>query len=375
MSKNKKQTKKTPHHAKPTHWLKRIQRLSTPWWAASVVVLVGTVLTWVFMADATHSVSTSLVVRQDEPEASVSVPSYVYRRLDGMVVDPGLENKWPIGVMIENLPVVRPQAGLGSAKVVFETLAEGGATRFLAFYDGTENLAKLGPVRSARPYYVNWATEYDAAYVHAGGSPQALIEIEARKLLGLNGIAGAAKYFWREKGIAAPHNLFTSTEKINAAIAASHLATQTPNYESWVYKDDAREAERGTPTKRITVAFSGRAYEAGWEYHADTNDYFRFNGGVPHRDSLTNDIIKAKNVVVEFLPQEKVQAEKGRLSLTTTGTGRVLVFRDGQVTEGTWEKKTIWRRTSYFDANGQPIALNRGATWVEVVPGQRSVTY
>lgn len=341
-----------------------------------VVVVVGSALTWVLIANALEPLSSATLAFSSTSEGqSVVTSDRPIRRLDGVTVDAGVENKWPIGVMIENLPVVRPQAGLGSAKVVFETLAEGGATRFLALFDGTENLVKLGPVRSARSYYVHWATEYSAAYTHAGGSPQALIELAARKLLDLNGIGNAAKYFWRDKAIAAPHNLFTSTEKLNTAVAASPLATQVPDYDMWAYKDDAPRAERGTLTKPIVIAFSGKAFEAKWEYHADTNTYFRSTAGVPHRDSLTKNILQAKNVVVEFLPQEKVQAEKGRLSLATTGSGRVLIFRDGHMVEGTWKKQTIWRRTSFVDAAGNPIPLNAGTTWVEVVPGKRAVTY
>jgi len=348
--------------------------MNTPWWAAAAVVVVGSSLTWVLIVDAVEPL-TSMVVAGGNATQESKAAAITARRLDGVVVQPGQENKWPIGVIIENLAVVRPQPGLGSAKVVFETLAEGGATRFFALFDGTENLAKLGPVRSARKYYVNWATEYNAVYAHAGGAPDALIELAARKLLDLNGIGGAAKYFWRDKALAAPHNLFTSSEKLNTAVATSPLATQVPSYEQWVYKDDAAVAERGSPTKQIIVAFSGKAFEAEWEYHADTNTYFRSTAGVAHRDALTKNVIQAKNVVVEFLPNEKVQAEKGRLSLNTTGSGRVLIFRDGKVIEGAWKKQTIWRRTSFVDADGKPIALNRGTTWVEVVPGRRSVTY
>lgn len=376
MTKTKKKTAKKSHsQSRLAHWLAAARFMNTPWWAAAAVVVVGSSLTWVLMVDAMEPLTSVVGARGSAVQESNTAPIITARRLDGVVVAPGQENKWPIGVMIENLPVVRPQAGLGSAKVVFETLAEGGATRFFALFDGTENLAKLGPVRSARKYYVNWATEYSSVYAHAGGAPDALIELAARKLLDLNGIGGAAKYFWRDKTISAPHNLFTSSEKLNTAVATSPLATQVASYDSWVYKDDAAVAKRGAPAKQLVIAFSGRAFEAEWEYHADTNTYFRSTAGVAHRDSLTKNVIQAKNVVVEFLPNEKFQAEKGRLSLNTTGSGRVLIFRDGKMVEGTWKKQTIWRRTSFVDADGQPIALNRGTTWVEVVPGQRSVTY
>lgn len=281
----------------------------------------------------------------------------------------------PISVMIENLPTVRPQAGLQQAKVVYETLAEGGATRFLAVFDGSETLTRIGPVRSVRHYYLEWASEYDPAIVHAGGSPKGLEYLSGFGMKDLDCIRNAARYCFRDKGLSAPHNLFTSSELLSFAMRDKEWTDPT-DFTAWPYKDQKPLEERPREARAPTVHFSSFSYDSAYSYNREDNCYARVNGGLPHTDILTGDQICVKNVIVQFVPRETYLPAKGRIDLNVTGEGRALIFRDGDTIEQvTWKKASRTGRTMFFNEDDEQIDLVRGSTWVHIVPGDRSVEY
>lgn len=306
------------------------------------------------------------------PEASSPAP--VQRALDGLLVAKAEANPHPIGMMIENLPVVRPQSGLAGASVIYETLAEGGATRFLAVYAGAgPALAKIGPVRSARPYYAEWVSEYDALYGHAGGSPDAIGMIQSFRMKDLNGIGREGKYFWRDKSISAPHNLFTSSELLSRALFDMQLAEGTSSFVPWKFVGEAQLSSEPTEGSSVTVQFSGTAYEVEWRYDPASNRYLRWNAGEPHTDALTGKQLAAKNVLVQVIPPILSIGEKGRLTLNVHGAGRAFLLMHGNMTTGTWKKTDRTGRTQFFNPDGTEMTLTAGTTWVEVVPEDRPV--
>lgn len=122
-------------------------------------------------------------------------------------------NDRPIAVMIDNHKSAMPQAGLNNAYIVYEIIVEGGESRLMALFKGA-NLDKIGPVRSSRHYFLDYALENDAIYVHYGWSPQAQADITNLNVNNINGISESSKSFWRTKDKSAPHNVATSTEKI-----------------------------------------------------------------------------------------------------------------------------------------------------------------
>lgn len=349
----------------------------------------------IFVGFALAALTTSpLFIKPHETDTGIKVPtnsditndSFVdesetiryFRYLDGVEVSSDNENnRWPVGVMIENLVSVRPQWGLSDASVIYETLAESGVTRFLVVFDGPgHDLTKIGPVRSARPYYLEWISEYDGLYAHAGGSPQALQAISGLGIKAINGIAGGSQYFWRDTSISAPHNLFTNSDHLGRAMNAFGLLDTKPQYRPSLFKDDVPLAERPTEARvNPTINFSSVSYQVHYEYDPDRNSYRRFNGNTQQVDALNNEPLRAHNIVVIRVPAEYNLGEKGRIEMNVTGEGQLLVFRDGIVIAGTWKKQSRDFRTEYYDADGKEIYLNRGQTWVEVVPGDRSVTY
>ena len=329
------------------------------------LVIIGVVLLYYFVLSKDGGVSFDL---NDDKKSLLAE-----RRLDGVMVEPEKANLFPEGVMIENLVSIRPQSGLEEAGIVYEAVVEGGITRFMAMYAG-EEAEEIGPVRSARPYYVEWNSEYDALYVHCGGSPEALEMISAFNVLNINQIGGDHGYFWRDNSIAAPHNLFTSSEFLTFALRDKDFQDKTPTYESWLFKDEAAKSGRPTEEKTITIDFSGPDYLVEYEYDADSNTYLRFNGGVEHLDRNSGDQLAPTNVVIQKV-ESRVTDNEGRLEQDVVGIGDAIVFRDGEAIEGTWEKDDRVSRTKFLDKNGQEIALDRGQTWVEVVPTDRTVDY
>ncbi len=272
----------------------------------------------------------------------------------------------PFAVVIENHPASRPSSGLSKAGLVFESLTEGGITRFLAFFDELPD--EIGPIRSARTYFVDWAQELGAFFVHCGGSTDALKKI--RTLSGFYDINQFyfGRYFWRDRHRFAPHNLYTSKrllENLRRAKGWPEKATYTP----WPFKDEAPQTERGK-LKKATINFSSASFRVVYVYDPKENVYVRYLAGKPHKDK-DGTLIKVKNVVLAYYSGYQYSSEGHTLwHFNTRSQGRVKVLRDGKVIEGTW---SFSDRTRFFDSKGVEIKLNRGTTWVEVIAPSVSV--
>lgn len=300
------------------------------------------------------------------------------RLIDGVLVEKeSYAYEQNVGVIIENLLSVRPQAGLGAASLVYETYAEGGATRFLAVFPKQTAISvpKIGPVRSVRPYFLEWNAEFDGLIAYAGGSPDGLAMIDGFSTKDLNALRGSQQYFFRDTSLAAPHNLFTRANLLQAALHDQGLGETRATFPSWNFRDDPVTAARPVQGRNVSVAFSGRAYAVKWMYDRATNAYLRYNADQPHMDANTSAQISAKNVIVEILPPIMSIGEKGRLTLNLHGTGKAYLFTDGGINIGTWAKADRNGRTTFTYADGTAAVFNRGATWVEVIPEDKGVTY
>lgn len=297
------------------------------------------------------------------------------RLLDGVFVDSEEAMfAMPIAVMVENLSTIRPQKGLGSASVVYEALAEGGITRFMAIFAGPGEISEIGPVRSAREYYVDWAEEYGGLYAHVGGSPDALARLaQQTEIVDLNQIGGDQLYFWRDTDISAPHNLLTSSEKLAYAVRDTVGETTRADFEPWLFKEDAKKANRPEGEHTITLHFSSYSYEVEWAYDKKTNSYTRSNGGEEQVDALTDKPLRANTIVVQLVETSLLDDETGRLDLATQGEGIAAVFVDGERIDGTWKKPTEDARTRFYDDTGAEIELNAGPIWVEVLPSDKEI--
>lgn len=309
---------------------------------------------------------------------SLTIPATWPRRIDGVRVAAPKANLLPVAVMIENLSSVRPQAGLASASLVYETLAEGGIPRFMALF-AREDMKRVGPVRSSRPYFVDWAKEYQGPYLHAGGSRDALNEIGKQRVRSVDALVRkTAKYFFRVGSRASTHNLFTSGKVIQQYKKDIGLADAKTTFRSWLFKDDLKLAKRPQTAEQLTIDFrSGAAYIVRYQYDRASNSWLRFNGGRPHLDANYPKAtqIKAKNVIVQLTKKERVMDSKGRLDLTITGEGNGWLLQDGTLAKISWKKPKAESRTIYYRQNGSEVVFNRGTTWIEAVPSNRPVLW
>lgn len=285
------------------------------------------------------------------------------RAIDGLRVPTENVSSSLFAVMMDNFPAARPQAGLDQASLVWEAPVEGGMTRFMAVFPVSAKLNRVGPVRSSRPYYLDWAKELNALYLHVGGSNEALEKIKTIGIFDLNEFS-RGWYFWRDNNRQMPYNVYTSTELVNRAFEAETIPQkwQQNDLAGWKYKDEATKDERGNFTK-LKIDFGAVAVE--WRYNREDNVYERWEDGTAQKVEDGTEI-KAKNLVLQVVTI-KVLDGVGRREIKTIGTGPTVVLRDGEVVKGMWQKKSLTERTRFFDESNQEIEFNAGTTWIEVV--------
>ncbi|MFH0928514.1 MAG: DUF3048 domain-containing protein [bacterium] len=336
-----------------------------------VVGLLATILVWIFGAIFVFIITRPRTERPVAPKPSVEEirqGPVARRALDGLAVAEGWVEPYVCAAMIDNHVDARPQSGLSKASLVFEIPAESGITRFMALFLAGQPVEKIGPIRSARPYYIDYASEFGAAYLHVGGSPAALEKLSSKTSAVTNmDEYFLGKTFYRSRDRLAPHNTYTSNTSIEAYLQSKDLKA---NYAPWLFRDDSK-AEEISGKKGVKIAFSTPAYEAEWRYDLETNDYLRYTGRTKYKDQDGSEV-RAKNVAV-VVTTSQVLDNAGRLSVKTTGEGKAYVIQEGKVIEGKWKKYSATDRLRFFDADDNEVEFVAGVTWVEVVFDERKV--
>jgi hypothetical protein len=280
------------------------------------------------------------------------------RPIDGVIVNKAFSALPVFGLVIDNYIDSRPAKGLERAQLVYEVEVEGRITRFLAFYDAETLPEEIGPVRSARPYFVDWAGELEATLVHCGGSPEALAKIKKVNLKDLNEFYNA-KYFWRDKTISAPHNIFSSKNKLAEYLSIRNINSHAIS--SWLYKKEDPQKDVKTS---VYVNYGDPAYSAIWDYDIMNNEFSRMIGEQKYT---------AKNLVIQYV-KSQVLDDKLRLQIETIGEGAATVCIDGKCQEAKWKKASLYARTKFYDLNSNEIEFNPGQTWIEVVNSKNQVS-
>jgi hypothetical protein len=298
------------------------------------------------------------------------IPVKFYSPLTGAEVpDEAATKRQVTAIMIENSPDARPQSGLKDAGVVFEAIAEGGITRFIALYQEAQP-GLIGPVRSVRPYYVEWASAFDAAVAHIGGSARALQMIRSGNYgVDLDQFFNAGAY-WRAADRYAPHNVYTNSERMNALTAAK---SKTSSNFTFAPRVDEKKAETPTATA-INMAVSTGSYMVDYTYDPASNSYIRKQGGTNHVDREGGQI-QPKVAIAMRVPMTLGFEDGYREQITTTGTGQAYIFQNGTVTEATWTKPDAKSQLKFTDAAGKEVPLVRGQTWITAVPADRNISW
>ncbi len=325
--------------------------------------------------------------------------------LNGELLSKAKKAKWekrrPLGVMIENHKDARPQSGLASADVIYEAVAEGGITRFLSIFY-CKDAPYIGPVRSARIYFIRMLEEYGnfPLYAHVGGAntPGPANALGYINTIGwglfndLNQFAVPFPYYWRDyerlPDRATEHTVYSATSKLwqyakekrNLTNVDDKKVSWDKNFTKWIFKDDATTTNRGSVAK-IDFGFwdsFASDFTVVWNYDKVRNTYKRDNGGVPHIDKNIGKALETKNVIVLFTKESPANDgyEGGHIVYKVTGTGDALVFQDGNAIKATWSKLDEETRIKFTDnATGKEIPMVRGQVFIEILPIGNKVTF
>jgi hypothetical protein len=283
--------------------------------------------------------------------------------LTGAVSNVEIARPQVFGVMVENSAEAWPLSGLEDAFLVIEAPVEAKIPRVIAFYSTEQDTEKIGPVRSARPYYLDWAQELRALYTHVGGSPEALELIEKNDVFDLNQFWNG-DYFWRSSTRSAPHNVYTSVELLNKAL--TKIDTPAPDYGTWSFKnDDPAEPSEDSETD-VSLNSTEPLYQVTWKYNAEKNYYERWKTSGTVVKSYDGVEIVANNVAVVYT-SIKVIDNVGRRKIETIGQGNAKVLQDGRIISAVWKKESANDRLRFYAEDGKEIKWNAGKTWIEIV--------
>lgn len=267
-----------------------------------------------------------------------------------------------MAISFDNHPKARWQAGLKDAEIVFEFPVEGPYTRYLGLYIINEPKS-LGPIRSARPYLVTMAYEFDAVFVHVGGSEQAKQDVRSLKMAELDGLTSSSKVFWRESSKKAPNNMYSSMKVLRQAQKDKGLREEG-DYEGFLFDFDNRD-RTGDSANSVSIIYN-KENKTYYEYDSNLDCYNRFKDGRNHIDEIDGSQITAKNIIIQKANM-KVLDKEGRLAINLETNGQGLFITKGVVNEIKWVKENRRAKTKYLDLNGDEIILNPGITWIQIV--------
>lgn len=282
-------------------------------------------------------------------------------------------NNRPIAVMIDNQEGAWPQAGLNKAYLVYEIVAEGGITRLMALFKN-QDIDKIGPVRSSRPYYLDYALENDAIYVHFGWSPQAESDIKSLGVNNINGISESASSFWRSSDKNAPHNVVTSTQKILQIAERKGYKTTSEKESVLNYIGEEVNLIDGIPSTHITIPHS--TYQTvEYKYNEETKRYTRYARNKLQTEWYTGEEVTTKNIIVTFCDNYTLEdtEDKGRQGLYNIGEFKGYYITNGKAIEITCIKSDRISQTVYKDLNGNEIEVNDGNTFIHICPKNANV--
>lgn len=280
----------------------------------------------------------------------------------------------PIAVMIDNVGDARPQAGLNDAYMVYEIIVEGEQTRLMALFKG-KDLSTIGPIRSSRHYFLDYALENDAIYVHYGWSPKARRDIASLKVNNMNGIFEGSKNFWRVKDKAAPHNVISSTKKILSVAKRKKYTTVSDKKSVLKYTTKEVNLEDGTDATSIKLPYS-KVYTVSYKYDAEAKKYTRYYNKTMQKDWKTKKTVQTKNIIITFAKNTRLNdgSGKDRQNLYNIGTMDGYYITNGKAIKIKCEKKSRKAQTVYKDLEGNEIEVNDGNTFVQIVPINAKVT-
>lgn len=273
----------------------------------------------------------------------------------GEEIDEDSYKNIPFMAVVENHSAARPQSGLSSADILFETLAEGGIPRFIALFH-KNNVDEIGPIRSIRSYFLDIAREYNLPFAHCGGSPDALETIRNKGLMSLNEFA-YGPYYYRDRSRRAPHNLYTSSHRITKAIEKNDYIRQPQS--ELKFDKNFWENEALSKANDIKIVFNG-LYTTSYIF--ENGMYKKYMNGEIAIDKNNNSPLTAKNIIIQIAKLNYRNDEKGRIDINLIGKGQGFLISNGKYIKIKWNRASVKANTKITDENGNQIYLNVGNT-------------
>lgn len=363
-------------YGKPT---KRKNKKSTN--KRKLLILILTIL-FIFLAT---SITMYFYLNSNTQTPVVKIPEEKKETKNLTIFDEN-SNERPIAVMIDNNVGNNNHIGLQDSYLNYEIIVEGGLTRIMAIFKD-KNVSTIGPVRSSRHYFLDYALENDAIYTHYGWSTYAQSDISALKVNNINGLTDETP-FWRDKTIQAPHNVFTSISKITASASEKNYKLTTNNWKNFNYNPEEinlsekfknnsyqeNESENNSyvlSANNISMNYSNSQIRS-YKYDSTNKYYLRFMNGASHNDKETGEPLHYKNIIIEKVYNHSIDSY-GRQDLTTTGTGEGYFVTDGYAVPINWTKSSRSAKTKYTYKNGEEIELNDGNTFIQIIPTSSNI--
>ncbi len=284
-------------------------------------------------------------------------------------------NQRPLAIMYDNNVGYSAHAGLQESYLNYEIIVEGGLTRIMALFKD-KDVAIVGPVRSSRHYFLDYALESDAIYCHYGWSEFAKSDIKA---LGVNNINGLTndKAYRRDTSISAPHNVFTSTSTLYDQAAATSYDTKTKDWKLLNYSVDevnlnsTENTDTSLVSNHVSLKYSN-FQTTSYEYDSQNKYYLRYMDGNAHVDKETKNQLHYKNIIIMKVNNKTIDSY-GRQDLDTVGTNEGYYITNGYAIPITWSKQSRTSKTKYYDAQGTEIKVNDGNTFIQIIPMTASI--
>lgn len=288
-------------------------------------------------------------------------------------------NQRPIAIMIDNNVGYNTHVGLQDSYLNYEIIVEGGYTRIMALFKD-KNVDLIGPVRSSRHYFLDYALESDALYAHYGWSTYAENDIKSLGINNINGLIAESAY-WRDHSIAAPHNVFTNIETLYQYAEQKGYSNKTNDWKLLNYsvdeinfkslkknKETEEETERDPRivANNLTLKYSNNQMTS-YQYDIENKYYLRFMDGKEHLDKTTQKQLHYKNIIVQKVENHSLDSY-GRQDLNTTGQGEGYYITNGYALPIRWQKSKRKTKTEYQYLDGSEIKVNDGNTFIQIIP-------
>lgn len=313
----------------------------------------------------------------DEESKDIEAEEIIRETADEFYETMNKSDARPIAVMIDNdSDYTGPQAGLENAYLIYEAYVEGGGTRMMALFNGDflsdeDKVERIGPVRSARHYFLDFALENDAVYAHCGFSPQAQSEISSRNVNNINGLYESAPFERYTQYNNTWHNLYTSYDKLYAAAEKHDYRTESDRKIS--YAEKKTPLEGGADATEVSVPYS--VYTMSYTYDEESGTYLRYKKGQPH--TMQSGVqLSFENIIILRMQNYDLNdgSGKGRQELSDTGTGKGTYITEGKSIPITWKRENRSAQAEYYCENGEKLLINPGKTFIQIVPESMNVT-